>query len=55
MRLSQPPEFRSGVVLAGHSFIATLGMTYAVVAPLVSVIVFVYFLLWLVAYTYNMQ
>ncbi|KAJ3044337.1 hypothetical protein HDV00_002657 [Rhizophlyctis rosea] len=50
-----PPEFKSGVVLAGHSFIATLGMTYAVVAPLVSVIVFVYFALWLVAYTYNMQ
>lgn len=52
---SLPPRFTSGVVLAKHSFIATLGMTYSVVAPLVTVITVLYFGLWTISYTYTMQ
>ncbi|KAJ3042714.1 hypothetical protein HDV00_006771 [Rhizophlyctis rosea] len=52
---SKPPKFQSGVALAKHSFIATLGIVYAVIAPMVSLIALIYFGIWATVYTHNMQ
>ncbi|KAJ3272029.1 hypothetical protein HK104_004558 [Borealophlyctis nickersoniae] len=52
---SRPREFEAGVKLAGMSFIATLAMTYAVIAPMVTLIAVIYYGLWGIAYSYNFQ
>ncbi|KAI9006212.1 hypothetical protein BC832DRAFT_539819 [Gaertneriomyces semiglobifer] len=54
-RQSQPKPFKSGAPLARHTFIATVGITYLSIAPLVSLMCAIYFGFWYVAYTYQMQ
>ncbi|KAI9094636.1 hypothetical protein DFS34DRAFT_628547 [Phlyctochytrium arcticum] len=51
---SQPMLFKSGVVLANHSFIATVGLTYMTLAPLVSIVTMVYFAMYLLVYHHQM-
>ncbi|KAJ3024288.1 hypothetical protein HKX48_003113 [Thoreauomyces humboldtii] len=52
---SQPPFFQSGVPLAAHSFIATLGIIYMTIAPLITICCFVYFAAYYIVYCYMMQ
>ena len=52
---SQPPLFEIGRTLANHSFVATIGITYMSIAPLVTIFVAIYFGAWLLAYMYQMQ
>ncbi|KAJ3052758.1 hypothetical protein HK097_005714 [Rhizophlyctis rosea] len=52
---SQPPTFEIGRTLANHSFVATVGITYMSIAPLVTIFVAVYFGAWWLAYMYQMQ
>ncbi|KAJ3043131.1 hypothetical protein HDV00_005746 [Rhizophlyctis rosea] len=51
----RPPIFEIGRTLANHSFIATVGITYMTIAPLVSIFTAIYFGLWYLAYLYQMQ
>ncbi|KAJ3022861.1 hypothetical protein HKX48_005062 [Thoreauomyces humboldtii] len=52
---SQPTFFQSGVPMAAHSFIATLGIVYMTIAPLIPLVCCVYFALWYMAYSYQMN
>ncbi|TPX68343.1 hypothetical protein SpCBS45565_g03155 [Spizellomyces sp. 'palustris'] len=54
-RQSQPLVYSSGVPMASHSFIATVGVTYMTIAPLVSIMCLMYFGFWYIAYSYQMQ
>ncbi|KAI8917584.1 hypothetical protein DFJ77DRAFT_509057 [Powellomyces hirtus] len=51
----KPNFFYPGTALAQHSFVATVGLTYCTIAPLVLVFVVIYFGLYHVAYGYQMQ
>ncbi|KAI8818676.1 uncharacterized protein EV422DRAFT_569344 [Fimicolochytrium jonesii] len=52
---SRPGFFLPGTTLASHSLIATIGLTYCTVAPLIVVFVVLYFGLYQVAYSYQMR
>ncbi|TPX53030.1 hypothetical protein PhCBS80983_g06377 [Powellomyces hirtus] len=54
-RTSQPPVFEPGVPFAAHSFVASIGIIYMTVAPLVTITCAFYFGLWQVAYAYKIQ
>ncbi|KAJ3189307.1 hypothetical protein HDU85_002935 [Gaertneriomyces sp. JEL0708] len=54
-RRCKPEKFRPGTILSQHSFVATVGLTYCTIAPLVLVFVVLYFLLWRMAYGYQFQ
>ncbi|RKP02939.1 hypothetical protein CXG81DRAFT_10165, partial [Caulochytrium protostelioides] len=49
----RPPRFAAGQALAKHSLIATIGLVYADIAPLILLFVAVYFSVWVVIYRYN--
>ncbi|KND01591.1 uncharacterized protein SPPG_03389 [Spizellomyces punctatus DAOM BR117] len=52
---SKTNVFMPGPIMAQHSFVATVGLTYCTVAPLVLVFVVLYFGSYAVAYGYQMQ
>ncbi|KND00201.1 hypothetical protein, variant [Spizellomyces punctatus DAOM BR117] len=54
-RQSQPLVYLSGVPMASHSFIATVGVTYMTIAPLVSIMCLMYFGFWYLAYMNQMR
>lgn len=41
--------------LSGHVLVATIGIVYGTLAPIVLIFVFIYFLLWSVAYKYSFK
>jgi hypothetical protein len=41
--------------MATHAFIATVGLVYSVISPLVLVVVLIYFVLYYLVYVYMMQ
>ncbi|KAI9102830.1 hypothetical protein DFS34DRAFT_647388 [Phlyctochytrium arcticum] len=52
---SRLSDFMPGPVMAQHTFVATIGMTYCTIAPLVLVFVVIYYGLYYLAYGYQMQ
>jgi hypothetical protein len=54
-RFRQPAPWYYSTAMATHSFLATVGIVYAVIAPLVPLVTMLYFILYVGAYTYTMQ
>ncbi|KAJ3080019.1 hypothetical protein HK102_003370 [Quaeritorhiza haematococci] len=52
---SQPPQFFGGTTYAQHGLVATIGIVYSTIAPLVTVFVAAYFGFYALVSGYNMQ